>query len=155
MRTKFRKDTKKCPRCGCVCLNFQKKCEECGLVFERLKEATNKEAKKQFFKKDKSVVMVKELPSDIQRWKLILLCLFLGPFGVHNLYVGRYYKGTFMLVVGLISLILASLNNVPDFYDVFMSYFFVFPALLGIFWIVDLFNICFGFYKVPVALERK
>lgn len=155
MRTKFRKDTKKCPRCSNVCLNSQKKCDECGLVFERLSKATNSEAKKQFFCKDKSIVMVKDFPSDVVRWKMILLCLFLGLFGAHNLYVGRYYRGIFMLVVGLMSLIIASLNSVPDFYDKFISYFFVFPAFLGIFWIVDLIKICFGQYKVPVALERK
>lgn len=156
MRTKYRKDTKKCPRCKNVCLNSQKQCDECGLVFARLKEATNAEAKRQFFQKKKSIVMVKEFPKDVVRWKLILVCFFLGFFGVHNLMVGRYYRGGYMLIVGLISAVIVSLpSTVGIGYDIFMSYFFVFPAILAIFWMVDFFNLIFGFYKVPVALEIK
>ena len=151
MRLKYRKDTKKCPRCKNKCLNNQKSCNACGLIFSRLEQATNKEAKKQFFNKNKSIVMVKDFPSDVKRWQLVLWCLFLGPFGAHCLVVGRYYRGAYMLVIGLASLILSSIGY-SQFYETFMSYFFIFPALMAIFWMVDLFNICFGFFKVPVAL---
>ena len=95
--------------------------------------------------------MVKDFPSDVKRWQLVLWCLFLGPFGAHCLVVGRYYRGAYMLVIGLASLILSSIGY-SQFYETFMSYFFIFPALMAIFWMVDLFNICFGFFKVPVAL---
>lgn len=152
MRTKYRKDTKKCPRCGQKCLTNQKDCPSCGLIFKRLEMATNTQAKKQFFKKDKSVVMTNNLPSDVKRWVLILLCLFLGSFGAHCFAVGRYYRGTYMLVVTLISLVVITIQYTHST-EVFMSYFFVFPALMAIFWMVDLFEICFGLFKVPVALE--
>ena len=152
MRTKYRKDLKICPRCQQKCLLNQKACTGCGLIFSRLEQATNKEAKKQFFNKDKSVVMVKKLPKDVQKWKLILYCLFLGFFGAHNFYVGRYYRASYMLIVGIASIILSSFIGYSQMYETFMSFFFVFPALLAVFWMFDLFNIIFNLYKVPVAL---
>lgn len=151
MRLKYRKDIKKCPRCQQKCLTNQKSCNACGLIFSRLEQATNKEARKQFFNKDKSVVMVKDFPSDVKRWKLVLWCLFLGIFGAHCLSVGRYYRGGYMLIIGIASVVL-SLVSYSSAYETFMSYFFIFPAILVLFWMVDLFNICFGFFKVPVAL---
>lgn len=152
MRTKYRKDTKKCPRCGQKCLQNQKDCPCCGLIFKRLEMATNTQAKKQFFKKDKSIVMTKDLPKDVKRWVLILLCVFLGPFGAHCFAVGRYYRATYMLVVTIVSLVIISIQYTAAV-EVFMSYFFLFVALMTIFWMTDLIQICFGFFKVPVALE--
>ncbi len=153
MRTKYRSDVKKCPRCNTKCLNAQKKCEECGLVFARLSEGTNEEAKKQFWKKDKSIVLVKEFPKDVVRWKLILMCFFLGLFGAHNLWVGRYYRGFFMLVVGLLSLVYVSLPS-SEFLISLVSYIFILPALLAIFWVSDFVGLCVGTYKVPIAIKQ-
>lgn len=153
MRTKYRKDIKKCPRCQQKCLLSQKTCDACGLVFANLEKATNKEARKQFFNKQKSFVMVREFPADLKRWKIILLCLFLGTFGAHCFAVGRYYRGMYMLVIGLVSLVLSAVSY-SYFYEIFMSYFFIFPAFLSIFWMIDLFNLCFGLFKVPVALPN-
>lgn len=147
-------NTKKCPRCGNISRNYEKKCSECGLVYSRLEQATNKEAKKQFFSKDRHIIMTCDLPKDVVWWKLVMLCFFLGLFGAHNLYVGRYYKGGFMFVVGILSLVI-SIIPYSALVESVMRFFFVFPAFLGIFWIVDLFNICFKRFKVPVALEKK
>ena len=157
MRTKYRKDTKKCPRCGKVCLQSQKICDECGLVFARLDEATNEEARKQFFAKDKSIVMTSNLPKDVIKWKLLLFCGFLGLFGVHNLYVGRFYRGFYMLFFGLLSLVYVSINN-PD--EVVLNFMSSWPivvcvAILSIFWISDFIQVVFNKFKVPVALVRE
>ena len=60
-----------------VCLQSQKVCDECNWFFARLDEATNGEARKQFFSKDKSIVMTSKLPNDVKRgWKLLLFCGF-------------------------------------------------------------------------------
>lgn len=157
MRTKYRKDTKKCPRCGKVCLQSQKICDECGLVFARLDEATNEEARKQFFAKDKSIVMTSNLPKDVIKWKLLLFCGFLGLFGVHNLYVGRFYRGFYMLFFGLLSLVYVSINN-PD--EVVLNFMSSWPivvcvAILSIFWLTDFIQVVFNKFKVPVALARE
>ena len=156
MRTRYAKDTKKCPRCGNKCLQSQKKCDDCGLVFARLEEATNKEAKKQFFAKQKSVVKV-TTAKDVSKIKLLLLCGFLGVFVAHNLSVGRYYRGFFMLLWGLFSLVyVAYLTN----FESMIRFVSTLPvmiciALVGFFWITDFILIAIERYKFPVALEKK
>jgi ribosomal protein L37E len=159
MRTKYRKDTFKCVRCGKKCLQTQKKCDECGLVFARLEEATNAEAKKQFRAPDRSIIMTSQLPKDVKLWKLLLLCAFLGPFGAHCLYVGRYWRGTYMLFCGILATIFVILSTPlpPDWLLAVMGSIPV-VFLIGItafFWISDFVFIAFGKFKVPVALGRK
>lgn len=147
---------KKCPRCKNKVHDYEKKCNECGLIFSRLDNAKNMYAKKELLHFNrKNVVFVNKLPSDVSKQKLILLCGFLGLFGAHNFYVGRYIKAIYMLIVGVASCVLASLNVVPQGYDTFMSFFFVFPGLLAYFWISDFVLIALNKYKIPVALEKK
>ena len=157
MRTKFRTDTVKCPRCGNKCIETQKKCDECGLVFARLKEATNAEAKKQFFARDRSIVMTTTLPKDVNKIVLALLCAFLGPFGAHALYVGRYYRGFYMLIWGLLALVYVSVPYPQDWMVQVMSSFpiVLFVGITTLFWFSDFILIVFGKFKVPVALGRK
>lgn len=156
MRTKFRKDTKKCPRCKNKCLNSQKKCDACGLVFARLDEATNTQAKKQFFAKEKSVVKVTRA-KDVNKLKLLALCTFLGIYGAHNFYVGRYYRAAYMLVWGLFSTVYAGyLTNFPEVVSLVSTLPFVLCiGILGIFWISDFTLILIERFKIPVALEKK
>ena len=151
-----RKDTKICPRCGEKLLLHQKKCDECGLLFSRLEQATNAEAKKQFFAKEKSIIMVKQLPKDVNKWKLLALNFFLGVFGGHCFYVGRYYRASYMLFFGLLSLVYVSFFNPPDwFLNLMSSPFVVIPvAILAFMWMTDFVLIIFDRFKVPVAIKR-
>ena len=146
---------KKCPRCKNKVQDYQKKCDECGLIFSRLDKAQNKFARKELLGGHKeNVVYVKKLPSDVSRWKLILLCGFLGVFGAHCFYVGRYPRGFYMLIVGLISIVMSVLPF-TEIYEKFISFFFILPGLLAYMWIFDIVRIGFGTFKIPVALERK
>lgn len=157
MRTKYRKDTKKCPRCGKIALQSQRVCDECGLVFARLDEATNTEAKKQFFSKDKSVVMTSKLPSDVQKWRLLLFCGFLGIFGAHNLYVGRYYRGLYMLICGLFSVVYVSVLTYYSWGVELMQStpILIFVGISVLMFVTDFIQVIFNRYKVPVALARE
>ncbi|MGI5841741.1 MAG: TM2 domain-containing protein [Christensenellales bacterium] len=160
MRTKYRKDKLKCPRCETVCLQGQKKCDECGLVFARLSEANNTEAKKQFFSKDKSIVMVKDLPKDVNKIKLAFLAGLLGPFGAHNFYVGRYYKAIFSAffsgIVALYIIISTFISSSPAVVAFFSNPLIVVPTgILTYLWLSDFVMILFDRYKVPVALRRE
>lgn len=147
---------KKCQRCGNRVLDRQAKCDECGLVFARLDDAKNCYARKELLHGHReNVIFVRKVPSDISKLKLSLLCGFLGLFGAHNFYIGRYFKAMYMLIIGLVSLIFASLTEYPAFYEKFMSFFFILPALLLLFWVSDFVEILFNKYKIPVALERK
>lgn len=147
---------KKCPRCKNKVHDHEKKCSECGLIFSRLAEAKNKYAKKELLHFNrKNVVYVRTLPSDVNRVVLALLCLFLGLFGAHNFYVGRYIRAVYMFVVGIASYIIVALNLSSESYNTFMSFFFVFVGVLAYLWITDLVLIIINKFKVPVALERK
>ncbi len=155
MRLKYRKDTKKCPRCDEKMLENQKICPDCGLVFAKLEQATNAEAKRQFFQKDKSIVMVKETPKDVNKRNLLLFSGFLGIFGAHNFYIGRYYKAIFMCLFGLLALVYVALPYSDVMLVIMSSPFVVIPTgLVGIFWVADFIAIVFEKYKIPVALRR-
>ena len=82
---------KKCPRCGNRCLSAQDRCDECGLIFSRMKYASNKAAKEKIRHFDKDfVIYTNDLPSDVNWLKLLLLTFLTGLVGGHYYYVGKY-----------------------------------------------------------------
>lgn len=156
MRLKYRSDTKKCPRCDEKMLENQKICPDCGLSFEKLAKATNAEAKRQFFQKDRAIVMVKETPKDVNKRNLLLLSGFLGMFGAHNFYIGRYYKAIYMFLFSFLALVYVALPSLEFMIKVMSSPFIVVPTgLVGIFWLLDFVAIVFDKYKIPVSLRRE
>lgn len=156
MRLKYRKDVKRCPRCDERALLSQPKCNSCGLIYARVENATNAEAKRQFFQKDKAMLMVKQTPKDVNRTKLLLLGGFLGAFGAHNFYVGRYYKAIFMFLVSLLVLVYVSLPFSEVMLAIMSSPFVVIPSgVVAIFWVIDFMQIVFNKYKIPVAIRRE
>lgn len=157
MRLKYRKDTKKCPRCDEKMLENQKVCPDCGLVFARLEKATNAEAKKQFFQKDKSIVIVKDIPKDVSKKKLLLYVGFLGIFGAHNFYIGRYYKAILMCLFSLLALVYVALPYSDVMLFIMSSPFITIPTgiFVSVFWVSDFIAIIFENYKIPVALRRE
>lgn len=154
---KYKKsETKKCPRCGEKCLFASPKCPECGLVFSRLNFVTNKAGKKCVLKRQKDKLLyMTSWPSDVSRLKAILLCGFLGLFGAHNFYLGRYIKAIFSLIFVSITVVFASMTAYPDFYYIFIQIFAIPGAFPLIFWVLDFINICIGKYKIPVSIPDK
>ena len=130
------------------------KCSDCGLVFERLSWATNSAGKKMIKqgKKDK-VVYVTTFPSDLKRYKVLLMCIFLGLFGGHCFYVGRQIRGVFMLIGGMFFIVggtLAVLSVMPQAISSIVS---IIVGSLGFVWIFDVVNICIKKFKVPVYID--
>ena len=78
------------------------------------------------------------MPKDINRWKLLLICLFGGLVGAHNIYIGRYIKGFFSMFFILLTAILVLL--VPS--AALANAFNAFMLMIGL-----------GKYKIPVALD--
>ncbi len=146
-------NTKKCPRCGEKNAKIATRCTYCGLIFERLKWATNSAAKKMLsLKKKDKVVYVTDMPSDLKRYKLLLFCIFLGLFGAHCFYVGRYKKGITMLVFGLVFIVgaILAINGVmPVSISTFV---YIIIGAHGLMWLFDIFNICVKKFKVPVSI---
>lgn len=148
-----RSEVKKCPRCGEKCLFNAPKCPECGLLFSRLNLVTNKAGKRCVRKRQKDKVLyVSSWPEDAKRWKALLLCGFLGLYGAHNFYLGRYTKAIFCLVFTSISTVFACMTAYPPFYDIFIQFFAIPAAFPLFFWVLDFVNIAIGKYKIPVSI---
>lgn len=150
----FQKYTKRCPRCDEKNPINAYKCPSCGLVFDRLKLATNKAGKDMLRqgKKDK-VIWTKDFPSDLKRSKAIILCLTLGLFGGHCYYVGRWTKAILMSIFGTLTMVIAFLmvsNSIPD--EVYITSQIVGAIPLFV-WMFDISAVIFKKFKVPIYIE--
>jgi TM2 domain-containing membrane protein YozV len=121
-----------------------------------VEKATNAEAKKQFFQKDRAMIMVKKTPKDVNRTKLLLLGGLLGAFGAHNFYIGRYYKAIFMFLVSLLVLVYVAIPFSEAMLYIMSSPFVIVPsAIVCIFWVLDFVQLVFENYKIPVAIKKN
>ena len=157
MKFNFQKDESQvCPRCDIKCPKGTESCPECGLIFSRLKVATNKEAKNKILRHDRDfIVKTKTIPSDVSYIKLLLLSIFCGMFGAHCFYVGRYLRGSIILTdfIALIMLVifnsqLASINN-----GALLGVLSTITGIIMLMWIWDIIMIIIKKFKIPVAID--
>ena len=155
MKIRGRK-SKKCPRCGNECLLSQVQCDECGLYFAKVEMATNKEAKKRLMRGQKEQVLyIKKYPNDVKKWKMILLTVFLGLFGAHYFYVGKWKKGLVMLVYFFAVLLLGVVFNAYMLDALGGNFFTIFGPLTGVYtlvWLYDIYRVSFSRFKIPVSI---
>lgn len=152
MRNTYHK--KKCPRCGTKCNYNEFRCSGCGLIFSRVENGSNQLAKGLILagKKDQTVKMI-GYPKDVNKKKYLLLCGFLGLFGAHNFYVGKYFKAIFQIIMGILSVILTIFSGTFEAYSFIMSFIFV-PAGINVFmWLFDFFDGCINKCRIPVAVD--
>lgn len=153
-RTKF----KTCPRCGMKMLESVPTCEECGLVFERLNFATNKDAKRKIKRGDRDyIIRTRKLPSDVKYWKLLLLVIFTGLMGGHNYYVGRYLRGAIFSILFVITILCCVLNSwIMAYYPQWME---LIGALVigpfGLVWLYDVTLVIIKKFRVPIAIDLE
>ena len=148
---------KRCPRCNEKLPVEIVVCPSCQLNFQKFESATNSEAKQALKQGEKDrVLMRKGLPSDVNRWKLLLLAVLLGFTGAHHYYVGRYKMGAFYTIffcVGIINAVLTTLVQdalTGDLYQIFYLLVLVWGAVLAL-WVIDIAKICLNKFKVPVS----
>ena len=147
---------RKCPRCGEKNLSSQKKCAFCGLVFERLKYCSNKSARKEVIKfRKRNYIMTKDWPDDASKKVALLLCGFLGLFGAHNFYLGRFYKGITVLFGFICSVILLFLPYKSLAYNIIWYISLLPAASVLILWVMDFIRIFLERYKIPVSIDEK
>ncbi len=148
---------KKCPRCATKVNKYATVCPSCGLNYNKFNEATNKEAKEAYACGEKERVLYRiGCPRDVKKWKLLLMCVFLGYVGGHHYYVGKKGWGLFYTIfffVGVINTFISeffpqAINT--DAFQVFYLLVLVWGIVL-IMWIVDIVKICFNRYKIPVS----
>jgi TM2 domain-containing membrane protein YozV len=155
----------KCPRCEFKCDLDAMVCPNCGMVFSRLKVATNAEAKRAYKLKEKDrVVLSTSLPCDVDKLKFLFLLILLGWAGAHNFYVGKKGKGWYS-IISLISYICAMIINYY-FNEIFWTgtNFFAYEltevtglAEVGalFIWVIDIIDYIFHRYKYPISLPLK
>ena len=147
------KKSKTCPRCNEKCDLTQDKCTDCGLVFARLELGSNKLAKKKILSGNKDeVVYNRGIPKDVKKWKLLVLSIFLGIFGAHNIYVGRFWKGAYMAICGLLSIACVTFTSF-SFTDLLLQISVLPCGIMGFMWLFDMVDIFFGRFRIPIAIS--
>lgn len=159
------KKYKKCPRCGKKMLVGEARCESCGLIFERLNKATNHAGKIALSKGERNkVIYVTNLPSDVNKVKLLLFAIFFGLFGVQYAHVGRKkmfafcFFSFFYLFVYTILFYFALVPQqiLTGGYTGLIFELLNLPGGVAvIFWIVSIFQIIFNKFKVPVSIDEE
>lgn len=146
--------TKRCPRCQTKNGMASYRCSECGLVFSRVENGSNQLAKSLILAGKKNyTVNAKMFPKDVSKKKFLLLSGFLGLFGAHNFYVGRYKKAVIQLIFGIVIILCVAIGHLVPFYDRFMSFASV-PIGLDVFICAfDFIDAIFNKYKIPVAVD--
>jgi len=158
MNIKRRAKFKTCPSCGMRMIESTPTCEECGLVFERLNFATNKDAKRKIKRGYRDyIIRTRKLPSDVKYWKLLLLVIFTGLMGGHNYYVGRYLRGSIFSILFVITILCCVLNSwIMAYYPQWME---LIGALVigpfGLVWLYDVTLVIIKKFRVPIAIDLE
>ncbi len=147
-----------CPRCGLKNLISTESCPDCGLVFSRLKIATNKDAKRKIRRGDRDyIIRTSNLPSDVSRTKLILLTVFTGLFGGHCFYVGRYWRGMLLLLnfIALMMYVVFNTQLVAIDEGKLIAALSTISGIIMMVWAFDIVWVIMKKFKVPIAIDLK
>ena len=154
----------KCPVCGAKMVDGVI-CKYCNVTSEQVTNASNKEAKRAFKENRKQdVCYTTEMPSDVNKKKLILFTIFLGWYGVGNFYVGKNIKGLYCAIsFGIATLFSILKTFFIGFFDIAMFYIVAYGWQISVYllmvnmlmWISDIVGLIFKTYKVPVVLAEE
>ena len=161
-----RRRKKKCPRCGYKTLLEAEVCASCGLKYSLIQHLSNQRAKQEIKAKHKqNVLYVTTMPEDVSKKKFWLLFAFLGVFGAHNIYIGKYGRGYYTLVTAICSLLAflvyefaffqygwVAASAVEYYFTAPVITFYVFGLLV---WFNDSISLIFRNFKYPATLSQK
>lgn len=149
-----RKYTKRCPRCDTKNDYSAYRCSSCGLIFSRVETGSNKLAKQLILagKRDETV-KARQFPKDVNKKKFLLLCGFLGLWGAHNFYVGRFVKAIYQLVCGMVAVIMVVVGPLITNLNTIMSFVSIPIGVDAIFWAWDFIDGILNRYRIPVAVD--
>lgn len=147
-----------CPRCGLKVPQGTPQCSDCGLIFERLQFASNKDAKRKIRRGDREyIIRTSHLPSDVKYWKLLLLVIFTGLVGGHNYYVGRYLRGIIFSCLFTLTILCVVFNSY--IMQAFPQWMELIGALLigpfALVWLFDISMVILKKFKVPIAIDLQ
>lgn len=147
-----------CPKCYGGMNRKMGLCMHCGFRYKDLEGATNSQVRiaRQEGKKE-DIIFTDRLPEDVKKKKLLLFSIFLGLWGGHNYYVGKFKKAIFMtsiFVIYMLFLVLQKFNIGTEFVNYFFTFVATIQGVSVIMWILDIFYIIFNRFKVPVYKEE-
>lgn len=153
------KTTKRCPRCERKMPIATAKCPRCGLIFARLSKATNAAGKNAIKNKERNKVIYDSvLPKDVNKWKLFFMSLFLGFFGGHCFYIGKYWRGGFSMIAFLL-IAIAPAFPMSWWYNYYLAGIItvcILPAGANVLlWAVDTIMVLCNKYKVPISIDEE
>ncbi|MGD9901697.1 MAG: NINE protein [Spirochaetales bacterium] len=148
-----------CPVCYNKIKTENGVCAYCGFKKSDLSTAKASEVKKA--RKEgryDDIIYSSEFPSDLDYKKTVLLTVFLGWLGLHNFYVNKPYKGIFVLVSIILTVIFSNgliFGLFPENFVNFSIYFFMAGAISAIMWLFDIAALLFKNFKVPVVIQKN
>lgn len=151
------KDFKRCPRCNYKTPTNMGRCGNCGLNYIKFEDATVTEAKSAFRMGEKERVLhTKKIPSDINKWKMLLLCLLGGWFGLHYFTLGKKWRGLFQIFGLLMMMIYAIFAGKYGIRSGYLGNLILVCGILWastvIVWWSNCLAILFNRFKYPVSL---
>ena len=158
MKRKRKHPQKTCPRCHLTMPEAAETCPDCGLSFDRLEIATNKDAKRKILRGDRDyIIRVRKIPSDVKYYKLLLIAIFLGFFGGHCYYVGRYLRGVMLTTNAVVGIFCVIFNSffLSLWNGLLMEILGVIIGVFVLVWFFDLWLILFKKFKIPLAIDLK
>ena len=124
---------------------------------DKFNKATNAEAKSAFRMGEKERVLhTNHIPPDINKFKMFLMCIFGGWFGLHYFKIGKLWRGIFQIIGLALSFVYSyftiELNIRTGLLGDFVLVCGIIWASSVIIWFVDIVSILFNKFKYPVSL---
>lgn len=144
-----------CPNCENKVYEGAYNCAYCGLKTKHFNNVSNAKAKNillhgKLYEKEE-IIYTNKLTDEICRKSLILKTIFGGWFGIHNIYVGNYFKGflsPICLVIGFVLGLFEMKFSMGAYF--FVGLLMAIPLLI---WIWDIMAVILRRFKIPVALK--
>lgn len=148
----------RCPLCFDKIPHYSNICVSCGFNKEELNNTSNAMIFEMRDKDPEIIIESTVMPKDLKKKRLLLLCIFTGWFGGHLFYCRKYVKGTIYAIIMSILLIAC-----PFIYGTLPIPFGIDPvdlttwvsvpgAIVFISWLIELIQIIFNRFKIPVVL---
>ena len=102
------------------------------------------------------VLYTKHVPSDVNKLKVLLMCIFCGWFGLHLFKVGKFWSGIVQIIGSMLSLVYTYFFVIREINSGYLGYLLLICGIIWAYsfirWIIDIFSIIFNKFKYPVSL---
>jgi len=146
-----------CPFCKTGRKENEKVCRVCGLNYDELKDASNKQAKKRsltrkpFESLEDEIIYTHIAPKDVDMPTVKTLTYLFGLFGINNIYVGKFFKGIAFMLIALAGLVMALIYYVTKG-QTYLNIASLLLVIAALSWVIDITMLSTKKFKFPVKL---